>query len=537
MFAAVRRTPIALAALVALVGVAALVPATSQATGFRFGVGAGEITPDAARIWTRANDTGSVRAQIAKDRDFDKVVARRLLEATADNDATAQSTFRDLRTDMRYFYRFCDGERCRDGGRSEKGTFRTAPGRADAQTIRFGVIGDADGTAPGPGQDPFFGDFRVYETMEAENNHFNVNMGDTIYSDSSVDGQPASTTVPEKWAKYRQNLGIDNLREFRGSTGFYSHWDDHEFINDFTIPEHGRELFRNGVQAFKDYAPVSYSSEDGLYRRFTWGSNLEVFFLDERSFRSGKASANGTCDNPQTNDPDLAPTAPQSVRDVFAALVPSLSQPVSQQCKNKINNPDRTLLGDRQRTRFLNEVESSDARWKIVMNETPLQQFYALPYDRWEGYAHERLQLLNGLQRRQVENLLFITTDTHAAFANEIYERTLANDVAPENAPNNAPVATPYNDYVIGPVGTNTFWEEIDQVTGDEGNGELISAAFFKPPPPNGMGMECAQGDVFSYAEVTVTATAVTVEYLDRNGDPVLDVNGAPCGPFVIPGS
>jgi phosphodiesterase/alkaline phosphatase D-like protein len=168
------------------------------------------------------------------------------------------------------------------------------------------------------------------------------------------------------------------------------------------------------------------------------------------------------------------------------------------------------------------------------MNETPIQQFYGLPYDRWEGYAHERIELLRRLQAANVQNLVFLTTDTHAAFANVIRERTFADDVAPSNAPP-APADTPFQDFVIGPVGTNTFWAEINDVTGRQDSGQLLSQAFFKPPPPDGVGMSCAQGDVYSYAQVRVTGSRLTIQYLDQNGDTVLDVNGQPCGPYTIP--
>src|SRR5262249_954077 len=154
------------------------------------------------------------------------------------------------------------------------------------------------------------------------------------------------------------------------------------------------------------------SNKNGIYRTARWGKNLELFFLDERSFRSAKASANHACDNPQTGEPDLAPTAPQSIRNAFAALVPSLSQPVSQRCKNQINSPKRTFLGSHQLNRFISEVKHSNARWKVVMNEDPIQQFYALPYDRWEGYAYERVKLLKALQSANVSHLVFLTTDT-----------------------------------------------------------------------------------------------------------------------------
>ena len=242
---------------------------------------------------------------------------------------------------------------------------------------------------------------------------------------------------------YRDKLAVKNMQRIRSVTGLYNHWDDHEFINDFSIPEQGRPLYNRGVRAFRSYMPVTFTNNKGIYRSFRWGKNLELFFLDQRSFRSAKASSGGTCDNPETGAPDLAPTAPQSTRNVFSALVPSLSEPVSQACKNRINSPNRTYLGHDQLYRFLYDVEHSTARWKVVMNELPIQQFYALPYDRWEGYAFERVKLLNVLQKKDIDHLVFLTTDVHAGLANVVRERTLSGDVAPSNAPRPPPSTRP----------------------------------------------------------------------------------------------
>ena len=43
----------------------------------------------------------------------------------------------------------------------------------------------------------------------------------------------------------------------------------------------------------------------------------------------------------------------------------------------------------------------------MIINEVPIQQFYALPYDRWEGYEAERQELLEFLKNR-VENAVFL---------------------------------------------------------------------------------------------------------------------------------
>ena len=107
-----------------------------------------------------------------------------------------------------------------------------------------------------------------------------------LVSDSEVAGAKPALTVKDKWAKYRLGLALPSLRTLRQAAGLYSHWDDHEFVNDFSRAENGDAVYAAGVKAFRDYAPVSAPSALGLYRTFRWGKHLELFFLDERSFRS-----------------------------------------------------------------------------------------------------------------------------------------------------------------------------------------------------------------------------------------------------------
>jgi alkaline phosphatase D len=351
--------------------------------------------------------------------------------------------------------------------------------------------------------------------MAAERNHFNVNLGDTIYSDSEVASAPVARTRAQKWGKYRLGLGLPALRALRASAALYSHWDDHEFLNDFSRPEHGEAIYRAGVEAFRDYSPVRSSAGGlGLYRTFRWGRHLELFFLDERSFRSAKVRE--TCGS------DLAPTAPQAVRDAFASLAPSLGNPVSAGCLAALNDPRRTMLGARQYAAFTRAIRRSTATWKVVVNEVPMQQYYVLPYDRWEGYATERERLLRFLQRN-VRNVVFLTTDTHANLVNEIRYRTLG-----------AVEGTGMWEVVTGPVATNTFEKEIDEFLGAPGTADAVYAFFLKPPPPQGLGMRCAALDTYSYAQVTVTARTFTVRLKDARGQAVREATGAACAPLVL---
>jgi alkaline phosphatase D len=513
-------------------------PAAFAAKGFSYGVAAGDVKPRSAILWAKASQSGRYTLIVlpAKGSHTRRAFAY-VVRAKAANDDTVQRRVRGLEPNTRYRYQFL-GKR---GRHSDRGTFVTAPGRKADATVEFAWSGDTD-FSPAPGQTaPYWNSGRIFRRMRAERNDFNIHLGDTMYSDSEVPGalQPIALTVGGKWAKYKTNLGNRHLARIRGSAGFYSHWDDHEFINDFSPAENtfstgsgaaatevninGRTLYRRGVRAFRDYAPVTFSRSRGIYRSFRWGRNVELFFLDQRSFRDPKADDGGVCDNPQTGEPDLAPTGPQATRNLFANVVPSLSQPVSQQCLDAIGDPDRDYLGNAQYRRFTRAIERSTARFKVIVNEMPIQQYYVLPYDRWEGYAAERRRLLRFLSR-EVENVVFLTTDVHATLVNDARFQTLE----PGGLRNSGIL-----DVTVGPVATANYGLEIDSETGGTGNGALVDTAFFEPDPPAGVGMRCSIVDQFSYGQVKVTSRRLTITprgidgKRQRNGD-------RPCGPFVL---
>ncbi len=52
------------------------------------------------------------------------------------------------------------------------------------------------------------------------------------------------------------------------------------------------------------------------------------------------------------------------------------------------------MLGSKQLQKFKQAIKTSNATFKVIFNEVPIQQYYALPYDRWEGYEAERQALL-----------------------------------------------------------------------------------------------------------------------------------------------
>jgi phosphodiesterase/alkaline phosphatase D-like protein len=189
------------------------------------------------------------------------------------------------------------------------------------------------------------------------------------------------------------------------------------------------------------------------------------------------------------------------------------------------------MLGSKQLAIFKRAIKDSDATFKVIFNEVPIQQYYALPYDRWEGYEAERKEILSYLQTN-VKNAVFLTTDVHASLVNDARLNTLG----PGGVQN-----TGILDVTSGPVATENFSGEISGAVGNPAAGPLVQSLFLKPQPPAGVGMQCAATDQFGYAQVAVSKTQLTIDLLDINDQPVLDTGDVsqagvtPCRQIVIP--
>jgi phosphodiesterase/alkaline phosphatase D-like protein len=182
------------------------------------------------------------------------------------------------------------------------------------------------------------------------------------------------------------------------------------------------------------------------------------------------------------------------------------------------------MLGKRQLAKFERAVAGSAAKFKVIMNEVPIQQFYALPYDRWEGYANERAHLLAYLHDN-VKNTIFLTTDVHANLVNDARFQTLESG---------GPKDSGILDVTTGPVATMSFAHEIEGTTNSPGSGKLVSTVFFLGQPPNGVGMKCSAVDVYSYGQVSVSSSKLTIGLKDINGKAVKSDDGKQCGPFTV---
>ena len=192
-----------------------------------------------------------------------------------------------LRPATRYRYRFHQG----GVDEPDRDASRTAPRASAGVGVRFAITGDADAT-PGPNGKPGLQRLRDVRGDDARAERLQHQL--RRHHLLGLRARRCSRRAHRR-ARSGRSTGsasaLAPLRQLRAAAGLYSGWDDHEFVNDFSGEEHGAPIYRDGVRAFLDYTPATYTPPRGLYRTFRWGRHLQLFFLDARSFRSAKATA------------------------------------------------------------------------------------------------------------------------------------------------------------------------------------------------------------------------------------------------------
>jgi alkaline phosphatase D len=306
---------------------------------------------------------------------------------------------------------------------------------------------------------------------------------------------------------WRDNRTIQALPDLLAATSTYAIWDDHEVRNDFAGQTVDPTLYANGRQAMLEYMPIwdaglpddPTCAGPPFFRVYSWGDTADIIILDQRSCRDSDVLQ--ACYLIPGELPDPAPTLPPQLRVQFGLLP---NPPMG--CLDAINDPDRTFLGPVQKQLFKNALLSSTARYKIVVNEVPIQQIFFLPYDRWEGYAAERQEILNFLRDNAVENVIFVAADTHANLINQVFVDAFVDP---------RPLAW---EFVTGPIATTTLEEAIRDLLGQGG----LDAAH---DMLNAVGMECRHLDAYSYGlvEVDVGSGEITVSLKDETGAILLD--------------
>lgn len=498
-------------------------PASAQ---FTQGVASGDVTSTSAILWTRVASGGQAKVEVWDNPGLTgkKAFQRNMPSTSAGSDFTVKIDATGLSPNTTFYYRFKH-----DTGTTTElspvGTFKTAPTSSTAANLKFTLTADSDGTINPQTSQPAFNNFETLDAARQENADFFVYLGDTIYSDSAFRAAPA-TTIQDYWGAYKQNRTYPNLTNLLKSTSTYAQQDDHEVVNDYDGQTVDPARYAAGIGAFLDYMPVRETgllndptcAGNPLFRTYHWGSKADLIIPDERSCRSPDVAVSPCLG-------DLAPTLPAAFRVAFG--LPASPPPG---CLAAINDPSRTVLGPVQKQALesaLLNAQSAGVKFKFIANEYPIQQFWGLPYDRWEGYAAERTELLNFIQDNNIQNVVFLTTDTHATIDNQVFRDRFENctSLSQSCAFINPPDTIAY-EMVTGPIATFSFQQEILLAFGAQGPQRLeqLNQAL------DLAGVDCRDLNRTSYALGSVNATAgtATISSKDETGAVLTDKRPGP---------
>ena len=367
---------------------------TVRGGSFAHGLLSGDPTHRAVTLWTRVGeierDLFKVHLEVARDPDFKRVVASKLVPVAASNDFCAKVRVGRLDPDERYWYRFETRDRV-----SPVGRLQTAPAPGSRRPVRFAFFSCQQYTS---------GYYGAYRHMLEQDPDFVVCLGDYIYERlfyipyrddrTGANGDGEAVTLDDYRSKYRLYRSDPDLQEMHRRVPFLAMWDDHEVADNFAgnparTPDDAKRIAA-GFRAFHEYQPnLRFREALRTYRRFRFGRALELFLLDERSYRDD-----------------------QPCGDAFARPCPDSAAP-------------RNFLGRAQMDWIKDRLHSSPAHWKVVGNQLMIMPLDVAPgqpliQDSWEGYQAERTELLAKLEAARVSDVVFITGDIHTFFAGEV---------------------------------------------------------------------------------------------------------------------
>ena len=360
---------------------------------FYHGVASGDPLYNQVIIWTRVTPKDSLPSinvvwEVSEDDSFIKIVRSGTATTDPSKDYTIKIDVDGLNEGTRYFYRFhALGESSITG--------KTMTASKNSQNIKFGVVSCSNYD---------WGYFNSYGALAAEELNAVIHLGDYIYEyapgqygDSTLGRAPIPNkeilTLEDYRSRYSQYRLDKDLIEAHANHPFINIWDDHEIANNSYKdgaqnhqPDEGSYEERKQIARKVYYEWIPIREGEKHYRKFNFGELVDLIMLDERL--EGRT-----------------------------AIADSLGDPT-------LMDSSRTMLGAQQRDWFIENIKISDAKWKVIGNQVIFSylnwghQNFNINLDSWDGYPIEQ-QIISDVLK-EVENTIFITGDTHTAWAFEV---------------------------------------------------------------------------------------------------------------------
>jgi len=309
---------------------------------------AGEVDTDSVILQSRLTATklepggdlpgraGVGRFELSTRKDFSDSFYTDWLTAKADADFMLKTLVKNLKPDTRYYYRLQYGMNQKSTQKGPVNTFETLPAAEQAKEISFVVVTGMNfnafhhglGKRPAyAGEDKDLGYPALLNILKLKPDFF-VGTGDNVYYDHPA--KPAAQTPAEMRKKWHEQFVQPRYVDLFSSVPTYWEKDDHDFrYNDCDLTGKrapGNEL---GLRIFREQVPIvdPIDSDPITYRTYRMGKLLQVWFTENRDYRSPNRSPDG---------------------------------------------PDKTIWGKKQREWLKETLKGSDATFKILISPTPM---------------------------------------------------------------------------------------------------------------------------------------------------------------------
>lgn len=425
----------------------------SEVTPFAQGIASGDPDPTSVVLWTRIAPTlnaTTVDWEIASDAEFDHITGGGTVTTDADRDFTIKLVAAGLQPGKTYYYRFTV-----NGITSPTGRTRTLPvGRLD----RLGLALASCSNYP-------FGHFNAYDAIaKDEQIDYVVHLGDYIYEYGPAGyGGQIGAEIGRPHAPDREIVSLDDYRERHaqyksdpGSRAMHAAhpliaiWDDHESANNpwmegaqnhqSNAEGDWGERRAASLKAYYEWMPVrdpqAGGSREEYWRHYEFADLASLITLETRhTGRSRQIDYNDhlldletTEDARRFRQEVLGATqrrmlSRDNVRFVETALRESLAagrpwRLIGNQVPlARIDVPrlDEPLFNDPNR-------DPDDAVSRALARLTRLGEL-ALPIyiDCWDGYPAARERFYRSCTAAGATDLLVLTGDTHAFWANSLF--------------------------------------------------------------------------------------------------------------------
>jgi alkaline phosphatase D len=463
------------------------------------GVQSGDVGTGSGVVWARADRPAQMLVEVSTTESFAGLRALPPVAALPESDFTAKMLLENLPAGQDIFYRvrFRDLAHPTILGEAVVGRFRTAP--ASNRDVSFVWGGDVAGQGWGINRDD--GGMTTFATMRKHNPDFFLHSGDTIYADGPLKPEvmlEGGTTwknvlVPEKMkvaetldefrGAHKYNFLDDNLRAFNAEVPIFVQWDDHEVVNNWSASKQLPDAYKvrdinllaaRAKRAFHEMYPTRESIvEPGrIYCNIGYGPHLEVFILDERSYRGP---------NGENRQAEYGPAA--------------------------------YFLGPDQLDWLKRALLNSRATWKVIASDMPLS---IIVHDDWasksgseavaqgdgppRGRELEIADLLRFMKTAGIVNTVWLTADVHY---------TAAHYYNPDKA--QFQDFEPFWEFVSGPLHAGTFGPgELDNTFGPE-------VKFVKAPGAGKQNLPPSAGmQFFGHVRIDGASGQMTVTLRDR---------------------